>query len=197
MEKTGNRWRDPDKVYNPDGSLKPREEWDKAETLANEANVDLNVYKGKDAGRKRYGPAVTANGTPPEPAPEAEGGVATEAMSHNDRMAAAIAASQKAPLVTDDLPEIPAGKLNPHLGRETLPAGVSTAAPGLAVSPPAIDDLKEVMDTLRRVGPLAQSGDAAAVAEVEKIGQAEYSRDGGARTPVSKRLNALGIKKPR
>lgn len=186
-EKTGNRWRDPDKVYNPDGSRKPREEWDKTETLANPDNIDLNTFKGKDAAKRKYGPAVT------DPSPDA---VAGEALTPAERAAAAIAAAHAPAISTDSLPAIPAGKINPKLGERPLEAGVPAVAPPLAVRPPLADDIPDLKDRIRELGRAAQDGEAAATAQLTKIAEAEYGREGGPRTPIQKLLNAYGIGRP-
>src|ERR1700752_1984073 len=135
MERTGNRWRDQDKIRNPDGTLKPREEWENdPNTLANKANIKLNEYRGPDAQKLKYGPAVLGDSKPAEdPAPTPVAPIP----SREERAQAAVAAAHAPPRSSEELAEV-RPKLNPNFGQEmptppAVQASTPAAGPGIPV----------------------------------------------------------------
>lgn len=96
--------------------------------------------------------------------------------------------------MTEDLPEIPTGKINPAAFDRipNRPAVQAETATGQGIP----DDMPGLIDQIKAFGPKAQGGDPAATAELNRIATDEYNRGDGGRMPIVKRLSAYGIKRP-
>jgi hypothetical protein len=178
-EPTGNRWRDPDKVYNEDGSVKPREEWDNPSTLANPGNIQMDTQAPSDVGKRKYGPAVT------DEVPDEHGTDKAQAS-----IAAAHVGTEKAKeMMEEELPEV-----TPVLGttfREDPPP------PPPTVQGPAFEEgYNELIGRIQTLGRKANSGDSDATAELNALAEQEYSREDGGRRSIKARLNSYGVGRP-
>jgi hypothetical protein len=93
----------------------------------------------------------------------------------------------------DDLPVIA-----PKLGKAfTEPEELRQAE----VPPPPVPETLPhtygaLVEEIRRLGPLAQRGEAAATARLNEVAEDEYNRSDGGRLPIKKRLAAYGIGRP-
>jgi len=92
----------------------------------------------------------------------------------------------------DDLPVV-TPKLGKAFGHDELEQA--------ELPPPPIPDTLpatygELVEEIRRLGPLAQRGEAAATARLNELAEEEYDRQDGGRVPIKKRLAAYGIGRP-
>ena len=158
---TGNRWRDP-----------------KTGKIANPRNIDLGVYKGKDAAKLKYGPAVGAPGNDPE-SPRVRGHRVKGGPS--------------------EVTEEPLEEVKPVLGTAFRERLEQEEPEPPAPSVPATEDAEAyeaLIQQVREYGRRAQQGDAEATAELNKLAETEYARE-SPRMPIVKRLAAFGIKRPK
>jgi len=188
QQPTGNRWRDPD-----------------TGEIANPRNIDLTVYRGKDAKRLKYGPALQ---DPPEEeaAPPADplaraAQIEANALARAEAKRSGTAIAPASPPTGAPDVEAPAEDAEelPIVGKGALGPLLHTPAAQEASTPqgPAFDDdYHKVVDRIREHGPRAQRGDAPATAAMNRIAEEEYSRESGPRTPVVKRLAAYGFGRP-
>lgn len=182
-EPTGNRWNDPDTIWDEKGKLRPPQE----RKIANPRNLMLDTYQGKDAAKLKYGPAVLNN-------PDDE-------VEEIDKAAVSAAAGQVGAqaalegVKTEELTEV-----RPSLGtafqqKEPLqepPAPDLPAADG----PPFDDDYEVVRADIKKLGGKAKQGDPAATSELNKIAETEYDREDGGRLPIKRLLASYGVGRP-
>lgn len=206
---TGNRWNDPDKMYDKDGKRLDRKDWPpEEERIANVRNVDVSKFRGKGHSKMVLGPATEQHAPSPD-VDEDKAFIAAEIAEGKD-LATAVAELRRGERGLDDpnpnpveFPPDPTP--NAELELETPPMAAD-GPEGRHVNPAAFetktgsamtggDDSNELIEHVRALGKKAQNGDLPARAELEKIAITEYGRE-EPRMPITRRLSAYGIKKP-
>ncbi len=94
----------------------------------------------------------------------------------------------------EQLPEVPMGI--PAIGTSPVLRETTEPAPPPVTPSPFPDDVNKLRERIAEFGFRKKHGDVEAISSLEQIAVQEYSRDGGARPNIIRRLSAYGIKKP-